>query len=1741
MQALLTKITPDYRAFVDDQVLTAGQLNEFLDFFQDQDRLSRVCLSGVGIVCGFEVSLVANSIRIKPGCGITTDGDLIKLLIPVTETTAGETLTGDDRYQKLATETLQYAYFRVFEDSYAKYPYFRTGDGESGTLLPLLELKTEATRETGKDTLLTAEELKDKVVVLYLETYPKTPDICTETNCDNQGERQVVNLRVLLVRESDVPVISRKDSVFSNHNTLLAYQSLPEIKMPRLLLKTAAKEIKQPPRLDTSALLDFINLRKDLVFDDSLINIPQELQSLDSLKSSKEISETLVRLDTNFRITEEFAPSKPVLPGLRDLSGLRINTNLKPVNTKTYSALAADYRIKCSRIAEELANGFYKIKENFSQLLDIESLKIDILIENLNTLARQIPEEQVQYYYDHLSDLTTVYNEVRDLLLHIQHVCCPPIEAFPKHLLLGKPNVSLRFTKNRHRFYNSPITANGDKAFQKAHFLLQKAEILSNSFSLPVQPEIVITPSNNPAQQTEDAQAIPFYYKPTEQLTALWDYVKTSIYREKFNLGYHKNSLSKDLTVSNPLAYDLSGFNFLRIEGIQGKLYTQALKSLENLKKEYNLAFDIKAININANLEDIDLDAYSCNFDYLATSLKSWMAEQDCLNSEVTSFFSGFNIKDLGSHNYSFEQFGRQDLLDKEVILRPELKDPVKIAEDRELILNYYKIDVEALKKYPKAQLDQLEKLLEEIRQKLTSAKDPQKLLQSYENDVLGLISNITSGKSDGIIRESVTEDTNNLNLFVEKLSLTKTDSYRNLLSGIPESSPKTSPANTFSMVKDTTVRMKSAYKTIAPITQEVPVNKTVTESLYTKPTDLGFVVDYVSKDRINASAVELIRDILRRQKELFPKETPPNPNDLKVGLEIPAGILSRLQLAASHIPPDLESVTKEGKENFVKAMDDLCAFVKEARAVVNEIFNNPQAEYTHYGYETIYTFMLDRLQENCCAAEQLEVILDEIETKKSQILDELIFENFVRKHPGLEHKAGVPMGGTFVMLYAGITREQADSKIAPNTVVADFALPYMCCSDCAPVGFIIPEPVDSASLILNPDRLCLDPESKDPAEISCTLSPADGEISLVNKTIKGVTIEGNKLSISPSEYNAYDTAVQFTVNGLLTTASLTVIKKPAFEIVSIPREITAAPGESVELKLDIENTNDFSINTFEFSWKAADQELTGKNPAYRFTIPKEFEGSFYEVPVSLTLSGAVCERVTQESTLLIEIKQTEATIINIEPREFCANDEFEYDITVIPEGAEIELGGDGVEKTDKGWKFIPAKAGVGLRMIEFKQGKSITVTVREIPEAFPLEAGFDRTEQHLTVKVSDPNVTAPFEWFINGKTYKTTEKGILEIKQEATALIGKLFVEAIFDPCGSIRSQIIDIEIPALETDPVETPVIAMEETQFCNTDQSTYLISFIAGDPKTKISGEGVVFENGKWGFLPLNLTPKTYSLTPEGGVPITVTVGAPSGRIPVLSSKTENGLLVVTGSIVDPKATYTWLLNGEIQEEFKENKISFSLSKPLLAELRQQVSIPPCDELLSRPIKVEIKEQDPVIPPVTDTTCSDKTTEFLRGQLPALNTLLKVNQNSKLAEHGNVVKVLYRDVLADPKILTEGLTNELGSRLEQALNQIHEACAAAKSIEKSAFVQLYLFTQDLFYGVMRCKGSTFWTTTVVSPILSSIEKHFDRKENLAFKNQDGVNFPDSVVQKYLEYRKHFNIPRYETHFNLLIENSK
>lgn len=104
MNTKLDNVTTQYRKFNENQALTEGQLNEFIDYFEDQDRLSRTRLSGVGLVCGFESTYLStasipsseipreelpkiqkldlvdfDSVVITQGVGVTTDGDIITL------------------------------------------------------------------------------------------------------------------------------------------------------------------------------------------------------------------------------------------------------------------------------------------------------------------------------------------------------------------------------------------------------------------------------------------------------------------------------------------------------------------------------------------------------------------------------------------------------------------------------------------------------------------------------------------------------------------------------------------------------------------------------------------------------------------------------------------------------------------------------------------------------------------------------------------------------------------------------------------------------------------------------------------------------------------------------------------------------------------------------------------------------------------------------------------------------------------------------------------------------------------------------------------------------------------------------------------------------------------------------------------------------------------------------------------------------------------------------------------------------------------------------------------------------------------------------------------------------------------------------------------------------------------------------------------------------------------------------
>lgn len=255
MNAKLDNVTTQYRKFNENQVLTDGQLNEFIDYFEDQDRLSRTLLSGVGIVCGFKSTITSSSLvpdvmeKIAPqkaenaldtivitqGAGVTTDGDLITLR------------TGKEKSSDVTIDfdTKNYRYFREYKDK-VRYDHFRIGEEQ----IPLLELATDDELKQmevkGLDTgsfkdIKTLEKLNEKIIILYLESYSNDETPCEDADCDNTGAEQVSDLKVLLADFQSVSDLmangNAKDTLYKIHNSYEElFDRLPNIEAKRVIL-----------------------------------------------------------------------------------------------------------------------------------------------------------------------------------------------------------------------------------------------------------------------------------------------------------------------------------------------------------------------------------------------------------------------------------------------------------------------------------------------------------------------------------------------------------------------------------------------------------------------------------------------------------------------------------------------------------------------------------------------------------------------------------------------------------------------------------------------------------------------------------------------------------------------------------------------------------------------------------------------------------------------------------------------------------------------------------------------------------------------------------------------------------------------------------------------------------------------------------------------------------------------------------------------------------------------------------------------------------------------------------------------------------------------------------------------------------------------------------------------------------------------------------------------------------------
>lgn len=179
-----------YPVFEADQVLSQKHLNSVVSYLEEQDRLSRTGLLGMGIVCGLEISHPQPN-QIKIGCGTAV-------------TSLGYEINWEEKlftfYHNLELSA------NFLGANYSKEPFLEPMLKYGSKYSPFknaIELLEPTTAELVK-TAIPNGFFNDKVVLLILETALIDEKNCVNTNCDDKGKRLEFTVRPLVINNSDI-------------------------------------------------------------------------------------------------------------------------------------------------------------------------------------------------------------------------------------------------------------------------------------------------------------------------------------------------------------------------------------------------------------------------------------------------------------------------------------------------------------------------------------------------------------------------------------------------------------------------------------------------------------------------------------------------------------------------------------------------------------------------------------------------------------------------------------------------------------------------------------------------------------------------------------------------------------------------------------------------------------------------------------------------------------------------------------------------------------------------------------------------------------------------------------------------------------------------------------------------------------------------------------------------------------------------------------------------------------------------------------------------------------------------------------------------------------------------------------------------------------------------------------------------------------------------------------------------
>lgn len=1122
----LETLNLEYSRFVKDQVLTEVQLNEIIDFFEDQHRITRTCLIGTGIVCGLHLKRDANSVSLSEGVAVTTDGDVFKM------------------------SNTNYRYFAEYiQSDEAKYDPFYYMQGTEEKAVKLYQLltpdeKDKITSATVYDLVDLDSKITNWVGLLYLEYYLKSPEKCTPTNCDNLGRRQVARPMVLLISKSDL------DKVVS---------------------------------LDTG----------EVIADDLYLKYYEAYEKY-----------------------FDFPVIKPKRVILNDTNTLQTNT------------LAGSYFNIAKNGSATLSDAIQKLYDAFKFLIDRDrSVNIANLVNklnsNLNTASNTL---YAQYTYDYYKDIATAYNELRDAIYSVAFECIPNLYAFPKHIMLGEPNIKYgaRPPRYRHQFYPSPAVSEHKHLVNMAIGMLDRLEAMVLNFNPAEVGPIRITPSKDYNIPLED-RAIPFYYDNFSLLAQIWSYRKALKATDKLNLSYNANQYPDPINdeILNPLDYSIDEYDFFRIEGHIGKDYKTVLSQLTDLKSQKGVPIDVVAVRLgDPKLSDINLDDFECQFEDLKTILQAFQVEINCILGEGSTFFSGFTAKPLAPHANIIRFIpteGQPPWVINTSILKTAINSDLLVNSVNEVtrkavitanvntattaatnVVNTTKLTAvnpvinfcdrfinptfainQAVKLNIDDHPDSFGKYYLQIMDTASLSADEfiEKARLAAANDA-----DLNSLNNDEryVVFEYPTQVIANLNVMQRFVPETITDISQNFITDYRNFS------------KDFCTRLK--------------VMRTRLEKYFRTGnyTSRGFESEYMNMiDRLerlccgNEKLEVVMREIDRRKKLIlqnlsFSKYAAQHP-----GLEHKAG---------SHRGGTFVLVYATSGQTTTTAQPVFSASSMKSAVTTNTAATNI-ATAASTAYSDIDSFALHI------------VTSDETINRDTELNTFFTQNNIVKGSAYAEY-----------VIKALNTRITDISKVickdltqpAADVVIADFCLPYLCCSTCPPVAFVIAHN-EQTSLTLPTDKICSD---TDP--LTFTVVPEGAAVATKDPTYTAtVKVQDDGSTIfdpGAVTWAADQMSVQilFTLNGKDSTCSITVFKHPDAFI----QHILTNEDSSLQKQLLVTFTaNPNSPNeTLTYDWKFGDgQTASGKQVTMTFDKLALAEKGQEVITANLTVTNGTC------------------------------------------------------------------------------------------------------------------------------------------------------------------------------------------------------------------------------------------------------------------------------------------------------------------------------------------------------------------------------------------------------------------------------------------------------------------------------------------------------------------------------------